>query len=291
MGSRRRGKQAIGVAALFLLLLLFLTAIYQERQVSLGQSGETRRDEERIVLSFEPEILEYDGSGPLDLMEGVTAIDPSGRDVTGEVQAVLTADGTGNEKKIRYSVFAENGAETTTTRTLRLEGYTGPQIQVQDPLELTAEDLDDLVHILANRELLTADDGFGNQVLSQVSWVRRRQAKGVYTIRFELRNDYQDAIQVTAEARISGQVSDIELELAQTRISIPTGSSFYPMEYVAAASDPQQGDLLSQVKYNSSVDPSRPGSYVVSYTLTSLDGTQEAEAVLQVTVTGEGSYD
>ena len=214
------------MAALFLLLLLFLTAIYQERQVSLGQSGETRRDEERIVLSFEPEILEYDGSGPLDLMEGVTAIDPSGRDVTGEVQAVLTAD-----------------------------------------------------------------DGFGNQVLSQVSWVRRRQAKGVYTIRFELRNDYQDAIQVTAEARISGQVSDIELELAQTRISIPTGSSFYPMEYVAAASDPQQGDLLSQVKYNSSVDPSRPGSYVVSYTLTSLDGTQEAEAVLQVTVTGEGSYD
>ena len=45
------------------------------------------------------------------------------------------------------------------------------------------------------------------------------------------------------------------------------------------------------MKYNSSVDPSRPGSYVVSYTLTSLDGTQEAEAVLQVTVTGEGSYD
>ena len=290
METRRRhtiGK-ILGIGAVLLLAALFVFA--KREEIKETPVGETQK-EETVELEFEPEVLEYDGKGTLDLMEGVRARTKDGEDLTGQVQAVLTGDGTNGRKKIRYSVFSEDGEETTKTRTLQLTGYTGPSLSVDDSLELTADDLDDLVACLAQQKALTADDGFGGDASDQVTWVRQRVAQGRYEITFTLRNDYLDTVSAHAQASISGDVPDLVLELSDTSITIPAGSSFYPLAYVVTAQDPDYGDILSRVEVINLADVSRPGTYFVTYRLLSLDGTQMAEASMQVTVTGGSRYD
>lgn len=276
-------QKIVGAAAVLLLIGLLAAAEFSDRAAVAVRT----REKETVSIVFEPEILEYDGAGELDLMEGVTALGEDGRDLTDQVQAVLTPDGQDNEKKIRYAVFTEDGEETTRTRTLCLEGYTGPDLNVAGSLELDAGDLEDLVEILKEREELTADDGFSRDASDQVSWVRRRQGEGKYSITFTLRNDFYDEDTCTVEASVSGEVSDIKLELSQTDIVIPAGSEFYPLEYVVSAYDPDFGDISSNLQITGSVDVYTPGSYRLIYTLRSADRTQEAEAMLQVEVTGE----
>lgn len=269
------------VSAVMLLALLAFSGLVLDRQ---KRSADTENAEEKITLSFEPEVLCYDGTGPLDLLEGATAVSSDGKDMTDQLQAVLTPEGDGVERQVRYSVFSPEGKETTETRILRLEGYTGPDIQVEDPLELSAEDLTDLSAVLRERELLTADDGFSRDASDQVSWVRTRISRGSYTITFTLRNQFYDEAACTVRATVSGEVSDIELELLETSVTISVGEEFDPMRYVALAYDPDQGDMISSVQVSSTVDISRPGTYLVTYTLRSADQTQEARQVLQVRV-------
>lgn len=282
MSGSHLWQKIVGAAAAVLLAGLLVLTEIGDRMVSEAEAG---GDREVISISFDPEVLEYDGTGALDLLEGVTAVGEDGTDLTDRVQAVLTPDGGNDEKKIRYAVFSEDGEETTRTRTLHLEGYTGPSLEVSDGLELSARDLEDLVEVLKERKELTADDGFSRDASGQVSWVRARLGEGIYAVTFTLRNDFYDEDTCTVEASISGDVSDIVLELTQTSVSIPAGSEFYPLEYVASAYDPDYGNIISNVQISGSVDVSWPGSYRLIYTLRSVDGTQQAEALLQVEVT------
>lgn len=282
--DRRRLPQIAGMAAaVCLAALLIYSAILENRP---RETTENDGGQSEISITFEPEVLTYDGSGELDLMEGVLAEDGEGRDVTDQVQAILTAEGTGTEKKIRYSVFDEEGRETTEVRTLEMRNYNGPSLFVEDPLEISAEDLNGLAEILQQRGQLSADDGFSRSVPEAVTWVRQKTGEGIYEITFTLRNAYLDEAAVTVSARITGDVQDITLELSQTEITIGTGEEFYPLDYVTDASDPSYGDLMSGIQVANSVDVTQPGRYTVVYTVTSADGTQKAEAVLYVNMTG-----
>lgn len=282
MRVQKRLPQIAGAAAagLLLLLLAFSGLVLDREEQGLDSADR----EETVTLTFEPEVLSYDGRGRLNLLEGVTAVSSDGEDLTGQVQAVLTPKGSGGLRKVRYSVFSPDGTETTKTRNLQLEGYTGPEIEVEDPLALSAEDLTDLAAVLKNDGRLAADDGFSQDASDQVSWVRSRISRGSYTITFTLRNRFSDEAVCTVRASISGEVSDIELELLENSVTVSVGEAFDPLRYVASAYDPEQGELLSGVQVESMVDVSRPGSYLVTYTLRSADQTQEARQVLQVRV-------
>ena len=278
----------LGIGAVILLIVLFITA--KKKDIDLAQRS-TEKERKTVELQFTPEVLEYDGRGKLDLLKGVRATTQDGEDVTDEVQAVLTAGGTEKEKEIRYSVFSEDGKETTKKRTLRMKGYTGPELTVEEDLEIKADDLKNLISILVRRDELKAEDGFGKDASGQVSWVRQRISEGKYEITFTLRNNYMDTVSIQTLASITGEVSDIELQLLETSVSIPQGSNFYPLYYVAEATDPLYGDISSRIEINSMVNTNQPGTYLVVYTLLSVDSTQKAEAALQVTVTGGNMYD
>ena len=88
------------------------------------------------------------------------------------------------------------------------------------------------------------------------------------------------------QARISGEVQDLTLALREDRIEIPAGSEFYPLDYLKEAQDPSFGSIADRVQVSSTVNTAKPGNYTAVYALTSVDGTQRAEAVLEVTVTG-----
>lgn len=271
----------IGILCCAALFLLWLYAGWQEENTGTVYSVASAAE-----IQLDSEVLEYDGSGTLNLMEGVQAVGPEGEDLTERVQAILTGDGTLLEKQIRYSVFTEEGRETTVTRTLKMVGYTGPKLSVEDGLVLEAEDLPDLIQILTEQGDLTADNGFGQNAANEVSYTREKRGEGYYEVEFKLQNEYLDETSQTVEMWITGEVQDIELTLSQSSIQITAGTEFYPQEWIETAHDPVHGDMTSQVQIENRVNLSQAGQYSVIYTLYSYDHTQKAEAVLRVEVVG-----
>lgn len=271
----------IGILCCAALFLLWLYAGWQEENTGTVYSVASAAE-----IQLDSEVLEYDGSGTLNLMEGVQAVGPEGEDLTERVQAILTGDGTLLEKQIRYSVFTEEGRETTVTRTLKMVGYTGPKLSVEDGLVLEVEDLPDLIQILTEQGDLTADNGFGQNAANEVSYTREKRGEGYYEVEFKLQNEYLDETSQTVEMWITGEVQDIELTLSQSSIQIAAGTEFYPQEWIETAHDPVHGDMTSQVQIENRVNLSQAGQYSVIYTLYSYDHTQKAEAVLRVEVVG-----
>lgn len=271
----------IGILCCAALFFLWLYAGWQEENMGTVYSVASAAE-----IQLDSEVLEYDGSGTLNLMEGVQAVGPEGEDLTERVQAILTGDGTLLEKQIRYSVFTEEGRETTVTRTLKMVGYTGPKLSVEDGLVLEAEDLPDLIQILTEQGDLTADNGFGQNAANEVSYTREKRGEGYYEVEFKLQNEYLDETSQTVEMWITGEVQDIELTLSQSSIQIAAGTEFYPQEWIETAHDPVHGDMTSQVQIENRVNLSQAGQYSVIYTLYSYDHTQKAEAVLRVEVVG-----
>ena len=271
----------IGILCCAALFLLWLYAGWQEENTGTVYSVASAAE-----IQLDSEVLEYDGSGTLNLMEGVQAVGPEGEDLTERVQAILTGDGTLLEKQIRYSVFTEEGRETTVTRTLKMVGYTGPKRSVEDGLVLEAEDLPDLIQILTEQGDLNADNGFGQNAADEVSYTREKRGEGYYEVEFKLQNEYLDETSQTVEMWITGEVQDIELTLSQSSIQIAAGTEFYPQEWIETAHDPVHGDMTSQVQIENRVNLSQAGQYSVIYTLYSYDHTQKAEAVLRVEVVG-----
>lgn len=282
MRDKKHLLQLAGILALALLLALLTAASVQD-------DSAPRKEEkaEEIRITFSPEILTYDGQGDLNLLKGVYAEDADGKDLSANVEAVMTSSGTLNEKKIRYTVFAPDGTEATAVRTLKLEDYTGPELSVEENLKLEATTLEDLISYLKEKNLLTAQDGFGCDAADQVEWYREKVQRGVYNITFILKNRYLDSTQQTVRAMISGETADLELNLSESTITVLPGTEFDPMNYVAAAVDPEYGNLMERLSVSSTVNTMIPGTYTVVYTLTSLDQTQKAEAILQVKVSEE----
>ena len=275
--------KAAGITAVFLFAGILAAAVFQDskNRISVKEKEET---DALAVLEFESEELVYSGSGKLDLMDGVRAESSLGEDLTSQVRAVLTGEGTENKKTVRYTVFDSQGNEVSRTRTLLLKDYQRPQIQAEDSLELTAEDLENLIETLEKRGEIKGEDGFGMDITDQITWKREKLSTGRYLLTFTLSNDYLDTVQKEAEAYIEGEPQDIQLTLAEDSVTIPLGAEFSPWDYVLAAQDPSFGSIADRIQISSSVDVSVPGNYYVVYTAESVDQTQTAEAVLRVTV-------
>ena len=116
---RRKLTALIGVCALVLLGILMLRAIRMDR---VGYREQAALSGEMIAtaaqsLAFQREELVYDGRGELDLMEGVTATDVDGSDITEQVNAVITG---------RSDVSRKDGALFRIP--LRRKGTDGPAI-------------------------------------------------------------------------------------------------------------------------------------------------------------------
>lgn len=278
----------LGMISLVFMGILFFRAgrmdqAFKTQQMEAGE----KKDLGQAALVLDSEELVYDGSGTLELLSGVTALDTDGTDMTSQVNAVITGRGSRNRKIVRYSVFTSDGRELTAQRQLLMKDYEGPQLEVAKSLSIQAEELPDLVSALQKRGELRAEDGFGRDCSGKVSWVREKVSEGRYDVTFSFTNDYRDSVSRTVNAAITGVTKDIVLTLSQTEAEVLAGTHFEPMDYVEqAGSSKDRNDLGSRVRAESHVDTDNPGTYPVIYTLMSLDNTQKARARLLVTVTG-----
>ena len=280
----------IGAAAAVLLAAVLVISLWIGRRQQTETPGEEQGG--TVRLEFENEALHYDGTGALNLMEGVRAVDADGSDVTDQVTAVVSAGDNITEKRIRYSVFSGDGEETVGYRQLILENYMGPTIETADTLSLEAEELADPAVHLSESGQMTVQDGFGKDAADQVTWIREKTAPGTYDITFtyvnqfsdtaeRYVNQFSDTAERTVPVSVNGETEDLTITLLTEEAVIPLGSEFDPEDYLEI-SDPTGS--AGSVQVTGEVDTEREGRYSVYYTVISSDRTQRAGVLLKVEV-------
>ena len=272
---------ALGVLAAILLGVLLMYAVQQRpEQVNSALTKKTQK----CQIQWSPEILVYDGTSELDIMQGVLVTDEDGNDRTSDARAVLQNTEQLNQKMIYYSLNGYSEKLTDQGRMLLLENYTGPTIQVDSEVQLTVTQLGNLPGVLAERKQLEADNGYGKEITGQVSWYREKTAEGEYSIFFTVSNEFGDVATAQCRAYIDGVKDDIVLTLRQEQISISQNEPFVPLDWVLEAEDANGENLIDGVEVEGAVNASVPGNYTITYRLTSLDGRQCATRNLSVKV-------
>lgn len=272
---------ALGVLAAILLGVLLMYAVQQRpEQVNSALTKKTQK----CQIQWSPEILVYDGTSELDIMQGVLVTDEDGNDRTSDARAVLQNTEQLNQKMIYYSLNGYSEKLTDQGRMLLLENYTGPTIQVDSEVQLTVTQLGNLPGVLAERKQLEADNGYGKEITGQVSWYREKTAEGEYSIFFTVSNEFGDVATAQCRAYIDGVKDDIVLTLRQEQISISQNEPFVPLDWVLEAEDANGKNLIDGVEVEGTVNSSVPGNYTITYRLTSLDGRQCATRNLSVKV-------
>ena len=272
---------ALGVLAAILLGVLLMYAVQQRpEQVNSALTKKTQK----CQIQWSPEILVYDGTSELDIMQGVLVTDEDGYDRTSDARAVLQNTEQLNQKMIYYSLNGYSEKLTDQGRMLLLENYTGPTIQVDSEVQLTVTQLGNLPGVLAERKQLEADNGYGKEITGQVSWYREKTAEGEYSIFFTVSNEFGDVATAQCRAYIDGVKDDIVLTLRQEQISISQNEPFVPLDWVLEAEDANGENLIDGVEVEGTVNSSVPGNYTITYRLTSLDGRQCATRNLSVKV-------
>lgn len=272
---------ALGVLAAILLGVLLMYAVQQRpEQVNTALTQKTQK----CQIQWSPEILVYDGTSELDIMQGVLVTDEDGNDRTSDARAVLQNTEQLNQKMIYYSLNGYSEKLTDQGRMLLLENYTGPTIQVDSEVQLTVTQLGNLPGVLAERKQLEVDNGYGKEITGQVSWYREKTAEGEYSIFFTVSNEFGDVATAQCRAYIDGVKDDIVLTLRQEQVSISQNEPFVPLDWVLEAEDANGGNLIDGVEVEGTVNSSVPGNYTITYRLTSLDGRQCATRNLSVKV-------
>lgn len=241
-------KWIIGILALLTLVGLYFVT----KKLEDGLLNFELFSKDDATITFEEETLSYDGTGLFDAMNGVSAKDADGK-----------------------VVYAK--------RKLELINYQKPSLEVRDSLQLDASELSSLITYLHDEGLLKATDGFSQDVTSAVTYRRTKKSKGRYEIVFSYTNAFHDTVTQTVNASISGDVSDPEIMLSQSSVTIAVGSEFLPTQYLVSATDGPYA-ATDRVQVTSYVNTAVAGNYRVVYELTSGDGTAYTSASLEVEV-------
>lgn len=268
----------IGVISLLALVIILILSY----QMTMNYKDENNQNSsENIKIIFDDDLV-YDGTGELDLLDGVSAQGEDGTDLTNRLNAKIVL--AGNDKEIRYSVSNDNGQIVYKARNLVLKNYQGPEIIANDHLNFDVKDLSNLVTVLNGRGELKGLDGFGKDITNQITYQREKVSDGIYRLTFTLNNIYLDSTSLTVKANISGAISDPILELYRSSIELDVGSVFYPEDYIKIANDENGNSIKDQVKISSLPNTMQPGVYNVLYQLTSKDNNVIVTKKLEVTI-------
>lgn len=232
---------------------------------------------------FNPEILTYNGSTDLNLLQGVSLTAPDGTVSSSGISTEIYSFGLPSQKIVRYSANTSTGL-ITAYRSLELLNYNGPSITLPATLpEIDEPLLDSVLSILPATGGFHADDGYGNDITSAVTFSHTQDENkpGIVHYTFKVTNRFHDTATVEADFQLANPRPVILL--TTDSITIPVGSAFVPLAYVRMALDTDGSSLLHLIQVSGEIDTQKPGTYTVYYDVSSNDSTALTRA-LTVTV-------
>ena len=270
-------KIAISVFCLIALVFLY---VFGGRVIEYDDpiSEANQADEAQDAFAFDPETLVYDGTGDLDLLEGVTL---EGYDEDQLEKMVYIRISTGDslsEKIIEYTADTDDG-RVRSMRNLLLRNYNGPSIALPDEMPtVTMSTVDHIKDLMPEGKTYRVDDGFGNDLRAnvEIDAARSQMNSSEVNYTFILENAFGDRTVAKADVIISDVPATIIL--TDTAITIRTSDYFDPYMYVQSATTEDGGSAMDEVVCDE-IDTSVAGEYIVNYEL------QGQTASLRVTVT------
>lgn len=245
---------------------------------------EESTEDVQYSIQLDTETLTYDGSTDLNLLDGVSLVSSEGAVSGIDIFAHIKTGDSLSSKIIEYSADTEAG-RVTASRTLALSNYNGPSITLPESLpQLDEEELDSMLGSLSEYEDFYADDGYGNDITSavSVSYTRDNSDPSRVCYTFKVTNSFNDSVSAEAYLTITGSRPVITLKESTVRISVH--SSFNGLNYVENAVDADGSSMFHRIHITGKVDTDTPGTYTLTYSVTTSDGVSSIPKELTVIV-------
>lgn len=247
----------------------------------LSGDGSSDKTDSRYFFEFEDETLNYDGSGKLDLLDGVVLMSPDGELPQDNIYARITTESASSQKLIEYTADTEDG-QISATRKLQLSNYAGPAIHLPSELP-TFSDPEDVLDTLQEDDAFYAKDGFDKDITSSVSAKYDTDDDDPFLVHFtfSVTNSFNDT--ATANADISLEAKPV-ITLSEDTVTLSVGEYFSPLQYVSSATGTDGSSMMDHIGIDNPVDNQTPGTYTVTYTIYEPDGNASSPAELTVIV-------
>lgn len=224
----------------------------------------SQADDARDAFVFDPETLVYDGTGELDLLEGVTLEGYNEEQLEKMVYIRISTGDSLSEKIIEYTADTEDG-RVRSMRDLLLRNYNGPSIVLPDALPtVTMGTVDNIADLMPEGRTYRVDDGFGNDMRAyvQIEAARSPINSSEVNYTFILENAFGDRTAAQADAIISDVPATIILTDAS--VTVRTGEYFDPYDFILSATAADGSSVIGEVTCNE-IDTSISGEYLVNY--------------------------
>lgn len=247
-----------------------------------------KEDDYGITIDVPTASLYYENIDNFNFLQDVSATDTDGNDVTSEVQYIIKAGNSINNKIIEYFVTRDGVNVCSTEREFVINDYTGPSITFSSDVTLHATEAQDLMGKLLELGVISATDGLGNDITSTVAYSSDAalNTAGTYPVKFTVTNMFNDTYSFVYDIGIAGSTTEPVVALTATTITLPLGGEFNWRNYLDYATDPVEGDISTRIYIKNNINNLVPGVYTVSYTATNSQGVSSAPAELTVVVTG-----
>lgn len=225
-------------------------------------------------ITVPDESLEYNGTASLNYMDGVSATDADGSDITEDISVQVISGDAFNKKTVVYSVMDSNSQLITKERTIILYNYEGPSIEIDESVDFNDYDLSSIISSLIADGLLSATDGYGNDISDNICFFYSLldSETSLYQVTFSICNEFGDMDSILLNANLYSIADGPSVTLKQSSVTISIGSEFDPMEYVDSAIDENGEDISDYVSVNGNINLSKAGQYTMNYSVTNKNG-------------------
>ena len=230
-----------------------------------------------------------------DLLRGVTASDEEDGDLTRDIIVENASNFIQPGRcRIYYAVFDSQGKVASASRMLVYEDYTSPAIMLNEPLTFAQGSGIDILNRLSAEDCIDGDITSKVEILSSTV---KSSVSGTYRVTVQAVNSHGDTSKIELPVIIyDDKDSNLNVTLDTPLLRIPAGTEFNAKSHVKSVKDISGNDISlywsksdshnANVNVSGSVSTSAPGTYYVTYTVMSDNGSR-GTAVLTVVVEGE----
>lgn len=217
------------------------------------------------TISCPQEVLEVSVLDPEEtFLSGITAQDQQDGDLTSHIliQAV-SRQITDNMTNVNFLVFDSDGNSASATRSIRYTDYVSPRFSINQPLVYNDSTS---IALLDRLQVIDCIDGdITNNI--RVSNLVSTTDPEIYTIDVQATNSLSDTVRLALPLVIYSSTGyRAEIQLSNYLVYLDKGAFFQPRQYLRSVSLPLDAyGNLSDVKIDSNVNTSEPGTYMVTY--------------------------
>lgn len=275
-----------------LVLLAVCLGVLVGYRIFDGLRTDSTAPEITISDSAVPELSVY---APEALLEGVSATDDRDGDVTASivVESIggMMDDGT---VTVTYAAFDSSGNVAKRKRTVRYTDYESPRFTLRQSLDFVYGTSFDVLNVVGAVDLLDGDIGYRVKATSMDAV--SINTEGIHDVRFRVSNSLGDQVELVlpVEVYYSGRYN-AQLHLSEYLLYLDAGEAFDPKaylkEYIARGESKNLTKGIPEgltLETEGRVDTQNPGVYVVSYTVSSTQGSTLYEGYARLIVVVEG---